>query len=332
MKLKFGDPEEKERVGGFRKDQSAEDFIQELNLSLRDLEDKLSAGLEAPKLPVTFVLGVPRCGSTLFMQIAVSSFELAYPSNLMARFFLAPSVGAWLHRLLIPKAVRKSGEFESQYGVTASPEEPHEFGYFWTSHFPVGTTHQLSEEELANVDAPKLRRSLASIEDVLGKPCIFKSLNMDFLVTFLFRELPKTLFVYVRRAPYFLAQSIYLGRISRYGTPDAWWSLRPGQYEALKKLDNFHQVAGQVWAIIGELERQLDGIPQRNKLIIDYEAMCRHPERELAKYAKRMSDLGAPLNRIGPPLEKLPSGDVHRLSPEEKSKLQAAIEEMRDRA
>jgi len=326
--MHYGDPEERKRKDEFAKDQNYEYFMERLNKFLLPLEDEMLRDCKAPKLPVTFIVGAPRCGGTVLMQLAVNTFALGYPSNLLARFFMAPSIGAWLQSLILNRAPSRTKGFNSSYGETFFPEEPHEFGYFWTSHFPVESIHYFTPQQLANIDKSRLLKELASMEKILSKPLIFKSLNLDFLITFLVNCIPTPFFIYVRRDPYFLAESIYLARIARYGTPDAWWSLRPKQYMALKKLDNYRQVAGQVWAIKTEIERQLKKVSGSNKMIINYEDLCRDPEGELSRYCEKISFLDLPLERIGPLLKPLEGSNTVKLDNDESQRLRVALEEM----
>lgn len=326
--MEYGDPEERKRTPEYDKDALAEEFLKRLNAFLIPLENELLQGCTAPKLPMSFIVGVPRCGSTLMMQLTTRAYDLGYPSNLLARFFMAPSVGAWLQRLIHPVKSGRRGSTVSTYGVTTYPEEPHEFGYFWTGHFRIGSVHELNEREFARVNKVRLLQQLASMERILARPLIFKSLNINFLVRFLFQCIPAPFFLYMRRDPYFLAESIYLARIARYGSADAWWSLRPRCYEELKKLDNHHQVAGQVWTVKRELERQLKDIPERNKIVIDYDRLCADPERALLEFAERISSLGFALKRVGPPLKPLSDHSTVRLDKREAEKLRTALREM----
>ena len=325
---RYGDPEEKERTEKFRKNEKEETFLEILNNYLVPFEEALVEGADSPRLPVTFIIGTPRSGTTLLMQLAVSSYELGYPSNLMARFFKVPAVGAWIQRIVVGKNRVARSAYESTFGVTSFPEEPHEFGYFWTSFFRPGTTHWFEPEELEKVKKENLLQKLSAIETILDRPLIFKSLNLDFIVEYLGNILPKPFFVYVKRDLYFSAESIYIARIRRYGSADVWWSLRPKQYPLLKKMDPFHQVAGQVWAIKTELERQLSTVPEAQKLELDYKAVCENPARELGKYAAKMQALGCPLNSRFEPPGKLACKDVVKLDRQKADQLRKALEVM----
>ncbi|MBW2094963.1 MAG: sulfotransferase, partial [Deltaproteobacteria bacterium] len=326
----YGDPEEGERIGAFRKDEEEELFLNALNNHLILFEKEIVKVAEAPEYPVTFIVGVPRCGSTLLMQLAVSTYELGYPSNLMARFFKAPAVGAWLQRLIIRQRDGKRVGYESTFGVTSSPEEPHEFGYFWTSFFKPELTHWFEPEVLKKVDKKNLLKELAAIESILKHPLIFKSVNLDFLIEYLLNGLPLAFFIYLNRDPYFLAESIYLARIARYGDPKTWWSLRPKHYVLLKTLDHYHQVAGQVWAVKAELERQLKKVPEDQKIVYAYRDLCQDPGKVLEAYAGKMKALGSSLKRLSDPPLRLECRDKVKLGAQESRKLRTALEEMED--
>lgn len=326
--MEHSDPEERKRGSETEKDPLSEEVLKRINTVLIPLENDLLKGCVAPRLPVSFIVGVPRCGSALMMQLLIRTYDLAYPTHFLARFFMAPSVGAWLQRILLPgKSVRKATNAGS-YGPTAYPEEPHEFGFFWTGHFKIGAGHGLGEPEPGRVNRTRLLQQLASMEKILARPLIFKSLNVIFLIRYLSQCIPVPLFLYLRRDPYVLAESIYLARIARYGTPDAWWNLRPRGYEDLKKLDNYHQVAGQVWTLKWELERQLNDVPEKSKIVVDYDRLCADPEQALSWFAERIRGLGFALKRIGPSLKPLNDHSPVRLDRREAEKLRAALKDM----
>jgi hypothetical protein len=97
-------------------------------------------------------------------------------------------------------------------------------------------------------------------------------------------------------------QSILQARERFYGDRALWWSVKPKEYEQLKDMDFYHQIAGQVYYTDRALAEQMLGIPERNKLVIAYEAFCADPKsvaRALnEKYAGFGLNLDMPIDKV----------------------------------
>ena len=80
-----------------------------------------------PVQPI-FIVGLPRSGSTLLVQLLIAKLRLGYATNLMARFWGRPAFGVALNRALStdPGAISVS---DSVYGQTQGYEGHHEFGW-----------------------------------------------------------------------------------------------------------------------------------------------------------------------------------------------------------
>jgi hypothetical protein len=272
--------ENQNRVAAYRKDKAIEDGLFFVNKELSRIAKECPVVGDAPELPLVFVVGIQRSGSTMLMQLLAECFRFTYPDNIVARFWEAPFVGVIASRSLRDQYKnQKQNLFASDYGMTMSPLEPHEFGYFWTKWFGFEPVHQLSEEQLSRVDLKGLSRALFLMEHFGRRPLLFKivplSLNLDFLAS----HFPKALFVHIHRDLLYVAQSTYNGRIERYGDENVWWSLKPAQYEDLKKLAPVDQVAGQVYYSQKRVEECLDRVPDSRKITVRYESLCRSPAR-----------------------------------------------------
>ena len=72
-------------------------------------------------------------------------------------------------------------------------------------------------------------------------------------------------------------QSIYKARIKEHGSVNQWWSAKPKEYEHLKGMDVFSQIAGQVYFTNKAIETALSKIPSKSKLEIHYEDLVENP-------------------------------------------------------
>ena len=82
--------------------------------------------------PAIFIVGSPRCGSTLLIQCLVASLDVGYISNRHAKFFGGPG-------LVHPFLRGQSGvtdDYRSSYGDVAAEWGPSECGAWWYRFFP----------------------------------------------------------------------------------------------------------------------------------------------------------------------------------------------------
>lgn len=118
-------------------------------------------------------------------------------------------------------------------------------------------------------------------------------LNLDYLK----QCAGSCLFVYLRRDPIYIAQSLLMCREEHYGCRDLWWSVVPKEYHALKEMDVLHQVAGQAFYIKRSIENELAEIPKANQLVVDYESFCADPNKVFGQIADKYEGLGCHLHR-----------------------------------
>jgi hypothetical protein len=271
--------EESVRTGKFRKDPRQEDALRVLNERLVPLQQELEASFSTPLRAVIFIVGPPRSGSTLVSQILGATSRFAYISNFVARFWLAPAIGAQIESALGIRSELPTNPFTSEFGVTKGWASPHEFGYFWSHWFDRGqSTHKVEERDLADIDAEALQRRVAAIESVYELPLLFKNNTWcTFQAGWLARIFPRSIFVVCRRDPLFVAQSMLRARRERLGSVAAWWSMRPSSYRHLLKLAWHDQIAGQALEIEREMDEALREVPASRKIEVPYRSLCGDP-------------------------------------------------------
>lgn len=284
------DPHERhDRLAHYAKRQDDEVFFAALNSALADapLPPHAPLATEPERLPLVYVVGAPRSGTTLLSQLCSRYLPVGYVDNVMARFWRRPQVGIRLSRALLGDAGRAAISLTSRHGVTQDIGGPHEFGYFWRHWLALdgAPTHKLSEQALAALDADGLRRTLR--EQILGEfaaPVVFKNVICGLQAEYLSRVHPRSLFVWIRRDIDEVSRSILKCRQERYGDYAAWWSLKPSNFSQLTSIDNpARQVLGQVRSCEAEFAEEL-ARPGVHSLSVDY--------------AQLLADPGAVLERI----------------------------------
>jgi hypothetical protein len=292
---------EYKRTESFERNEKLENLLEEINGLLAPIEAKIVAEYRMPRYPVIFVVGVPRCGSTLMMQWLASTGRFAYPSNLLSRFYRAPFIGAKIQQLLADPEYSFRDEildfthrvsFTSRLGKTTGALSPNEFWYFWRRFIPIIEPGYMDDELLSEVKAKELVAELAAIEAVFDRPLALKGTIVELNIPFLSGILDKALFLFVRRHPFFNIQSLLESRERYFGDRRAWYSIKPKEYVALKDLDPVEQVASQVYLTNRAIEVGVGQLDTSRKLVVDYEVFCQNPERTFAQIAETLGQQG----------------------------------------
>lgn len=319
--------ENAERLPPFRKSESHEQALREMNAFLAPLEESLPSSA-APTRPIVFVIGPPASGTTFAAQLLTATGVFDYISNSIARFWMAPTIGCRISRVIDPLP-DSPPKFESVNGSTQGSSGHHEFGYFWNRWFDLGQeTHHLSATELARVDATGLKRALARLEAAGSRPLIFKNNTWcTFQAGFLAQILPTSRFVVCHRDDRFVAQSLYRSRQSRYGDVKKWWSIRPRNFAELQTLEPLAQVAAQAVSIARETTASAQKVDSSRVWHWNYRELCNDPRRMLreflAEFAPEEADT-VPFDHIP---ESFESRDTVTIEAPEFEKIEACVQQ-----
>jgi LPS sulfotransferase NodH len=278
------------RTGVFSKDASDEEFLVGLNQYLEPRELELYGDYDVAH-PFLFVVGLPRSGTTLLSQLLAYCLDVGYITNVAARFWRAPLHGIRLSQLIMGESSVPS--FESQYARTQGPLDIHEFGYFWRYWLKKHTFEDVVEarERESEMDWVGLRRTLANIQHVFGKPFVGKNMLGAYHMPRLRDTLRMVVYVYIERDPLDVALSILDARRKYYSDPDSWWSYVPLEYPLLKDRDHWGQIAGQVHYLTRFYERAFREVGLGNVVRVSYEQLCADPESVLEAVARVASGL-----------------------------------------
>jgi len=293
------------RTPKYAKDAQAERLIGAVNTLLQRAElPARGDDVDTASLPLIYLVGLPRSGTTLFSQVVSRYFRVGYIDNLIARFWMRPRVGIALSRAVLGSDSGRGIRLDSEFGNSPDAAGPHEFGYFWRYWLRLdeSNTHSVDAQQLTRVDRDGLR---ATLEDEIlapfALPAVFKNVGCGFCASFLTELHPRSLFVFIRRNPIEVGRSILDARIKRYGSYADWWSLKPSNFADIAKLpDPGVQVANQIAGCLRDFERGLSE-PNVRLLVVDYEQLCSAPSEVLASISRAVGELGYDLAPAGEP-------------------------------
>ncbi|MEW8049640.1 MAG: sulfotransferase [Candidatus Thiodiazotropha endolucinida] len=289
------------RTDAFRRNPELENLIRRLNDILRRAAGQELAKFEAPELPLILVVGGPRSGTTLMMQWLAASGRFGYPSNLIARFYKAPYIGALIHEMLVnPKYQYKNdfkdirpytmqSSFASDLGKTDSLAAPNVFWYFWRRFFDFDDCPYLDESKQKAADTRNFVKELAAVESVFAKPFAMKGIIVNWNLDFINRLFGKILFIHVRREPAYQMLSILKARERFRGDRRLWWGFKPPEYDALTLNTPEHEVAAQIHFTRQAIANSFEKMPSERWLSVDYEQFCETPEAVYELIYERLS-------------------------------------------
>jgi hypothetical protein len=236
------------------------------------------------------------------MQWLASSGLVAYPTNLLSRFFGAPLVGAKIQQLLTDPQYNFRNEildfnseinFSSDNGKTKGALAPNEFWYFWRRFLSFDELDYMPPDELQQkASLPGFRDELNALANIFEKPFAMKAMIMNQNIPELAEQFDKPLFIWIRRDPIFNIQSALEARKRQYGDINTWYSFKIKEYPHLKGLDPLESVAGQIAAINGSVEQGIADLPDHKKLVVQYEDFCRRPEYYFNEIIRRLVEQG----------------------------------------
>lgn len=308
----------------YAKDTESEDFLSWLNAVLAPAEEARYRSLEET-LPTLHVLGCARSGTTLLTQLLASHLDVGCINNLCAAFWAAPCTGIRLSKHLL--GVGGPSTYESQFGRTGRPSDPHEFGYFWAGLLGFREMREPSLAERGRVDWARVRQVLLNMTDSYGIPVVFKSPMLVWYCTEILDVLPKTCFLWIRRDPYQNALSLLRARREFAGDETAWFSLKPPAYEWLKEESPVRQCAGQVVFWERVIKQALDRAGRGSLVELSYEGLCRTPSVHLERVAELLKSRGGASRFRSRPPSEFPIRELKAPTAAVESELTAALDE-----
>jgi len=294
------------RSGDQKRNELLDKLIEDLKSLLEPVQQTINAdSLNIPDNPVGLIIGNPRSGTTLLQQYLASTGAFSYPTNLLARFSYAPYIGAQIQKLLFNEkyshqkdmsAAIQQLNFSSDLGKSKGILAPNEFFHFWRRFIPTFDLEYLSENILKKVDFQNIGKEFAQLDHNFEKPFICKGLFIQNNLLEFYRKMNYLFFIYIKRDPLMVMQSIYQSRKRFYNRTEIWWSVKPREYSWLKDMDVFQQIAGQVYFNDLEIKNQLHAISERHKIEIEYSEFCDQPESFYLQLKLKYAELGSELS------------------------------------
>jgi hypothetical protein len=270
--------ENSKRASEYKKEESVENYLRFINKELSEIE-AYQNGLE--ELPLIFIFGLPRSGTTLTYQLVANGMDLGYINNLMARFWLAPQTGIMLSKSILKE--KKDFSFQSDYGKSVTIEGVHEFAYFWQHWLHMNKIDDMLDFSgfKTNIDEKELRKIILNMQHTFGKGMVFKTNYVANLLNQFAAIFKNALFIYVKRDINDVARSILKARKDYFNDIAEWWATYCPSYNEISSSSYDIQIARQVVELEKVYDHKIQELSKERYIIIDYDKLCSNPQKFL---------------------------------------------------
>lgn len=219
-----------------------------------------------------FIIGAPRCGSTLLTQILMKAFDFGGFTNYHCLFFGAPELADYLFQ---PFSKKAEFDYESEYGSTNKKYSPSECGDFWYRFFRRKSPY-VTRKDVNSTRMQCLRNTICKLTRVQKKTLLLKNLYTTLRLGPITEHIPEALFIVVKRNILDNAHSILEARMQNMGSYHHWWSVPSQRIDELINLPPEEQVVEQINDIYALIDKHIceENINSDRILILQYEEIC----------------------------------------------------------
>jgi hypothetical protein len=253
---------------------------------MREIEtllfERFANDVDVDKLPLVFILGAPRTGSTLIYQILINFFGFFYFSNFINDYFSEfPVIGAALELSLNPDPDAPVS-YQSEYGKTEGLFGPSEGSLIFRNWFGGEHPSQINSCKVLPGKATHFIATMKSVYKLIGRPVLTKNAWNCFRIQDLTRLFPNTHFVWIRRDMGLSALSDLRARYARGGST-VWNSATTANYQDIQKRPYWEQVVEQQYEYNESIAKDLSRCSQGRYIELWYEDLCENTRDELEK-------------------------------------------------
>lgn len=280
-----------------------------LNIYEKRIEKHYGQRLPA-HFPV-FIIGAPRSGTTIYYQILTSALDCTYIDNLTHLAKENVLTGKKISSFFGGR--KRHQNFQSQYGDTSSSSlfAPSEGGQIW-HHLLNSSAETFKPEHYTEQNLSRIKRKLYALLNISQKPFVSKNTYNSLRMELLSKIHPGTKIIWIKRDPFFTAQSIYFARRKNNGDVNKWWGVKTTTFHADMHLPFAEQIVKQVFDVEKHIYSKKEKFSKEQWLELNYSEL-EHPLEVKEKFE---DFLGQKLTFPNNMLEDIIVQNKQRLTPE----------------
>lgn len=269
-----------------------QNHLEFLNSTLKSVDLDLVIN-NSDNLPIIFIMGSARSGTTLALQLFSLSKSIAYPSNFTSRFYKAPLIGALIDKIMFDDtldfksetSIERGTDFSSNLGKTKGLLEPNEYWFLWKyllfgDDFLDKEIDDISRIPMTKLEQKNVKETISSLPLIYQKPYLFKGNLFNYVIPKIQSIFENSIFVYVKRDTASNVASLKRAREKYFDNSKLWYSFKIPEYHFLKNISNIDkQITGQVYYNNQAIQNGLKKIDKSKKMTVDYDDLCKNPDQ-----------------------------------------------------
>ena len=254
-----------------------------LDLVLSTLE-KIKKVAGEQEIPIIFVVGIQRTGSTLISQFIENTFPFFPLGNSNAIFKRS---GYYIHKWFAKHYRPSRYSYQNFYGISRGFFSIGDCYEVWDRWF--GKNHYIIPNEIPQEKLASLKEYFSGLYRASKHPILTKN-NRNSLMIRLFKQtFSQSFFVIVRRDPVPVIRSTLKASMDFFGHEDLLWGLYPGHDFDTRDYENIVEAATVQYLMLDKLmNEQIRELEESEYMVIDYDDFCANPEKFEVQLAEKI--------------------------------------------
>lgn len=224
------------------------------------------------EIPIIFVVGIQRTGSTLVSQFIEKTFSF-FPIGNFNTIFKRSNY--YLHKRFVKK-YKSNNSYKNFYGISKGLFSIGDSYEVWDKWF--GKNHYVLPTEIKDEILENLTDYFSSLYEAYNMPILTKN-NRNSLLIPIFRKVFKSgFYIIVKRDPVAVIKSTIKASKDFFWTDTILWGLYPDMQFDTNNYENLTEAATVQFLMLDKiLNEQIKDLDQDSYLIVDYDQFCQDP-------------------------------------------------------
>ena len=289
-----------------------------LDMLLQIAEQRRYRNAPDPRLPLLFICGAPRTGTTLVEQVLLDQLPFGFMNNLTGVFPRAPLTA---NRIFRPGVPRGGAPYHNYYGKTVGFSGPNDGLHLWDRW--LGTDRTKIRDSLTTEEQVEMRRFFGAMEQLFGRPILAKNNSLSACANLVAEVFDQAYFICMTRDPLYLAQSQLKARLDIHGRDDIPYGLSQAAANGAASADVVEDICRQVLFHEQIVREQQARVGAERFWIVQYEAFCQNPSALVDRVAAEV--LGQPRPPGTPLIPPLTVSQSVRIGPERLRQIETTL-------
>ncbi|PLX23440.1 MAG: hypothetical protein C0597_00995 [Marinilabiliales bacterium] len=230
---------------------------------------------ENQEIPIIFIVGIQRTGSTLISQFVEKVFHF-FPIGNFNSIFKRSSY--YLHKWISRFYTKSNKSYRNFYGISKGFFSIGDCYELWDRWF--GENHYILPEKIDDKRKQNLICNFSNLFIAYKKPILTKNNRNSLLIPLFNDTFQNAFFVVVKRDPLAVIRSTLKASKDFFGTDDLLWGLYPNHDFETNNYENSIEAATVQFLMLDKiLTEQVKKLASDSYLVVDYDEFCENPEK-----------------------------------------------------